>query len=78
MSFTESLQCPPVTYELTKHKYLPHSLPKRKQKDSKGRKLIHKDKEQKTNWLIKRKKVKAEVQSSNKTEKMKGGKLLSY
>lgn len=49
MSFTESLQCPPVTYKLTKHKYLPHSLPKRKQKDSKGRKLIQKDKEQKTN-----------------------------
>lgn len=55
MSFTESLQCPPVKYELTIHKHLPYSLPQRKENDSlqedkrrKKEKLIHKHKEQKT------------------------------
>lgn len=56
MSFTESLQCPPVTYELTKHKYLPHSLPKRKQKDSKGRKINSQRQRAKDNKLTDSKK----------------------
>lgn len=48
MSFTESLQYPSVTYELTKHKYLPYSLLKGNKKTVKEEKLIHKDREQKT------------------------------